>query len=299
MVQIILFFLLMTVCMLLHPEASFQHATIGLTLWFERMIPTLLPFMILSSTAIKLGVSDKIASLFHPLLRVLFKGSKNVSFGLFMGFLCGFPMGARIAADLYENHLISKREAEFLLYISNNIGPIYFCTFALPLIGQQNVPLLLLGMYGIPLIYGIILRYTRFQDMDSNGFADTVTAQKKLTFSDVLLALNDAVNGSVKNMLSLGGYMILFHLLNLIPELFLKENAIYIYPMVEITGGLVAFQDVFPIYSLVMLSFGGLCCLTQTYSCIAATDLSISKYAFHKSVIALLSLMYYTLIFTF
>ncbi len=299
MVQIILFFFLMTACMLLRPEVSFQHATIGLNVWFERMIPTLLPFMILSSMVIKLGVSDKIASLFHPLLHAIFKTSKNVSFGLFMGFLCGFPMGARISADLYENNLISKREAEFLLYISNNIGPVYFCTFALPIIGQKNVLLLLLGMYGVPIMYGILLRYTHFKTMNFDAVNPITKQQKKLTLSDVLTALNESINVSVKNILSLGGYMVLFNMINSLPELFLKENAIYIYPMVEITGGLVAFQDVFPIYSLVMLSFGGLCCLTQTYSCIASTDLNISKYAFHKSIIALLSLMYYTFIFTF
>ena len=52
----ILFFLIMTICILTHSELSLAYAALGLQLWYERMVPVLLPFMILSGTLIRMGL---------------------------------------------------------------------------------------------------------------------------------------------------------------------------------------------------------------------------------------------------
>lgn len=221
---------------------------------------------------------------------------------MLMGFLCGFPMGARVVDDLYLRQMITKREAEFLLAFCNNIGPVYFCSFALPLLKRELVLPYLFGMYGIPLLYGLVLRYTVFRDLSSQSgtyaAAPSLVSceyhRPELSLGEKLLdEMNDSINSSVQSMLILGGYMILFNLLNLIPHILSGQSFTLTAPLLEITGGLGMLQDSRPLFSLLALSFGGLSCIAQTYSCIGNSDLSIGSYILHKCILTLLNAVFY------
>ncbi len=301
-------FLLLLGCILTHSQLSLSYAAMGLSLWFEKMIPTLLPFMILSGTMVRMKLTDRVAMLLYPIVRPLMKIRKNACYAMMMGFLCGFPMGARVVDDLYQRQMVTKREAEYLLAFCNNIGPVYFCSFVLPLLGRKLVLPYLFGMYGIPLLYGLALRYTRFRNLPLPGeeggrpaalaaCEDRAGAAKKASpvpfWEKLLEAVDDSIQASVRSMLSLGGYMILFNLLNLIPHLLFGHPIPALSPLLEITGGLKLLGDAFPLYSLLALSFGGLSCIAQTYSCIGDSDLSISDYILHRIVLTSLSSLFY------
>ena len=96
-------FTALTLCMLLENEKALALSLTGLNLWFEKMIPTLLPFMILSGILIRMNLSDSFARLFAPLLRPLFGLSDSCLYVLVIGFLCGFPMGARVTAESLQH----------------------------------------------------------------------------------------------------------------------------------------------------------------------------------------------------
>ena len=48
-----------------------------------------------------------------------------------------------------------------------------------------------------------------------------------------------------------------------------------------------------PLYSLLALSFGGLSCIAQTYSCISTTDLKLDGYIRHKIILTLVCGIFY------
>lgn len=143
--------------LLRYPALSLEYASTGLNLWFTKMVPTLLPFMILSGIMIRMNLTESFVSLLHPLLHRIFGTSKNGSYTIIMGFLCGFPMGARIVGELYESGKLSRSESARLLYFCNNIGPIYFLSYVVPTLAIQKPLMPLLIMYGIPLLYGVVL----------------------------------------------------------------------------------------------------------------------------------------------
>ena len=89
----------------------------------------------------------------------------------------------------------------------------------------------------------------------------------------LLEALDEAVYAAGRNILQLGGYMIFFNLLNLLPGIFLPDGRVCA-PLLEISGGLSILGDRWPLYTLLLLPAGGLCCLAQTGSCIRNTGLS-------------------------
>jgi len=283
-------FLILTCCILTNSAQSLIYARNGLELWFHSMIPTLLPFMILSGTLVRMGLTDGFVSLVYPVIKPIFHVSKSVCYVMVMGFMCGFPMGAKCVDDMYTRGKIDSREAAWLLAFCNNIGPVYFVSFALPLIGCPNPWLCILGMYGLPLLYGLFLRYTSFRSIQNHA-ADNCSHPS--ASNGLFKSLNEAVYASLQSILMLGGYMILFNLLMLVPGLLLPEGLIYMAPLLEITGGLKLLENRLPFYSLIMLPFGGLSCIAQTYSCIGHSGLSIGEYVRHKWVLTTLTALYY------
>lgn len=302
---ITIFFLLLTGCILTHSSQSLSYALLGLELWFNKMIPSLLPFMILSGIMVRLNLTEKMAMAVYPAVNPLYKIRKNVCYCMLLGFLCGFPMGAKVTGELRERGLLTTREAQFLLAFCNNIGPVYFLSFVLPLLGRRLVFPYLFGMYGIPLLYGLVLRHTVYRDIEMPGITRKdyrsqrelrsceQRPQEKCLWFRVLEATEQSVQASIQSIMMLGGYMILFNLMNLIPHVLLGRPLDILGPLLEITGGLGMLKERLPLFSLLALSFGGLSCIAQTYSCIKNTDLSLSGYIYHKVVLTMLNAAFY------
>ena len=299
-----LLFILLTCCILTHSDVSLYYAILGLELWFDKMVPALMPFMILSGIMIRMNLTKNFIALVYPVIKLIFRVSENVCYAMLMGFLCGFPMGAKTVADLYSRQMISKKEAQFLLAFCNNIGPVYFVGFVLPLLQRELILPYVIGMYGIPLLYGCSLRYTIFKTtINSDNLPHKkinfhkYTDEKKTNTTNpkLLSAVDEAITSSVQSILSLGGYMILFNLLNLLPHILLGHPPTILAPLFEISGGLYLLQQNAPLYTLLLLPFGGLSCIAQTNSCIKNTDLSIADYTLHKIVLTAWTAVYYLL----
>jgi len=306
-------FFILTALLLVYPRECLEYALNGLNLWFQRMVPTLLPFMILSGMMIRLNLTDKFMLIFNPILQPLFRLRPAPLYAIMAGFLCGFPMGARITADLYEHKQITKNEATYLLAFVNNIGPIYFLSFALILLELSVSPKLLIGMYGFPLMYGLFLRYTFFRKKVKKSFqiktyftASTPDVRRKNDLlntrekpANILKALDDSITSAIEGITKLGGYMILFNALNIIPAKFIPNELMagVTLGVMEITGGLKLLGSGTPLISLTLIIFGGFSCLAQTYSVVAKTDLSIRWYFIHKVILTFLVFIYFSVVF--
>lgn len=304
--------LYLIVLLLRYPALSLDYASTGLNLWLTKMVSTLLPFMILSGIMIRMNLTEGFVSLLHPLIHRIYGTSKNGSYTIVMGFLCGFPMGARIIGELYENGKLSRGESSRLLYFCNNIGPIYFLSYVVPVLAIDKPLIPLLIMYGIPLLYGFVLfrapRLCRitlpFSKHNAaygyNDVSDFCAAPAIPPSSPQRMPLLAAVDASVLSGLlgiaKLGGYMIFFNLLNIafVPFQHVNDTLLSLYQcLLEITSGIDhSGQSLFyPI--LILLPFGGFSCIAQTYSMIRQTDLSIRHYIFHKVIqTAITSLCY-------
>ena len=304
--------LYMVILLLRYPALSLEYASTGLNLWLTKMVPTLLPFMILSGIMIRMNLTEGFVSLLHPLIHRIYGTSKNGSYTIVMGFLCGFPMGAKIIGELYEEGKLSRWESSRLLYFCNNIGPIYFLSYVVPVlaIDKPFVPLLI--MYGVPLLYGLILfrapllcripmPFSICNEASghsyTSAFCETHTVHTAAPQRMPLLAAIDtSVLSGLLGIAKLGGYMIFFNLLNIVfvPFRHVNDTLLGLYQcLLEITSGIDhAGQSLF--YSiLILLPFGGFSCIAQTYSMIRQTDLSIRRYIFHKVIqTAITSLCY-------
>lgn len=307
-----LFVLAMVLCLtaliLTFPSRCLSFAADGLNLWFQKMIPALFPFMVLSGIMIRMNLTSSFMSILKPVLKPVFRLKVNCLYAIFMGFLCGFPMGAHVTAQLYERNRVSKKEASFLLAFCNSIGPVYFVSFVLPTIGINRVIPALFGMYGIPLLYGLFLRYFLYErELSLQNEKLSGKAEENQTGEmSFLSALDDSVAAAISGITRLGGYMIFFNLLNIFPFLlFSSPNSWLFAPglckyagcLLEITGGIQAMAKENPVFVLCILPFGGFSCIAQTYSMIQHTDLSLTEYVMHKMIITAICVFYYLFLF--
>lgn len=309
--SILFIFLLLT-----NPVESSRLVMSGLTTWCTKMIPSLFPFMVLSGLLLRTGLSHRLSKILYPVLGTLFRLSPDCIYVIFMGFLCGFPMGANIIAESLSFKRITTREASLLLSFCNNIGPVYFISFVSILCPYYPLWLTLSIMYLVPLCYGLILRHTRYRDIPyyqkichkttHNLTKHHITVHcptAPVTNYSYGRALQDSLQKSITSILYLGGYMIIFTVLQLpfynsyyqLPEPFIHV----LKGLLEISSGITALQPYPELYMIVyslLLPFCGLCCLYQTYAMIKDTPLSLLSYLKHKIAQTLCTIIIYSVI---
>ncbi len=91
----------------------------GLSLATSLLIPSLLPFLVLSELLLSLGVGEAAAGLLARPARLLFGLSPQGTVALLLGWLCGVPVGTVSAVTLCKNGDISKKELERVLLLCN------------------------------------------------------------------------------------------------------------------------------------------------------------------------------------
>ena len=85
--------------MLVKPNETFSGASEGLLLWFQIILPTLFPFMIITNLLVRTNTMFYFSKCLSPILSPLFHVSANGTFAILTGFLCGYPMGAKVTAE--------------------------------------------------------------------------------------------------------------------------------------------------------------------------------------------------------
>ncbi|MBE5853097.1 MAG: hypothetical protein E7299_09180 [Lachnospiraceae bacterium] len=286
----LLIILVLIISIFFHSALSVQYASQALSLWFEHMIPSLFPFMVLSGIIVRKGYSTTFSKPFFPIVGKLYHINPTMCTTMLLGLLFGFPLGAKTIAEQYQYGYLSKKQAEYLLAFCNNIGPIYLLSFAFPLL-QIAGPLLLIHI-AIPLLYGLFLRYTLYRSLPVAAPSDNPQH-----FADTISAIDDSITSACMATMKLGGYMVFFILWNL-PAAFLPHLNILKYTpaLLEITSGLIQNQPA-PYPAMVLITFSGLSCYAQTYTCIKHTDLCFTPYCIHKLIQTSISAIIYGVFF--
>lgn len=303
------FFLLLCICFLFHAKKTSEFAYIGLNTWFNQMIASLFPFMVFMNLMLRTGLSDSFIRPFYYLLRPLLRNTPDAIFVIFFGFLCGFPLGCKSVCSLYQQGRLSRHNAEYLLCFSNNIGPAYMIGFFLGTIKAPHSPLLAIGfLYAVPLLYGILLRYTIYRQVLDREYAYAGRALQQTHRTSILSALPDAINDALTQIAMLGGYMILFNALRIVPHLLFKNLPLFYLltqSVLEISGGLLCVNSLLPdgvtktlgLYAVFV--FNGLCCHFQSFSLMEPLKLSGKKYMLHKIILCSITILFVWLYETF
>lgn len=287
---------------LIFPSDAVGAAARGLLLWYERVLPALLPFAILSNILIYSGYLNCVNRLLAPMIQWLFPVSGNGAFVMLSGFLFGFPMGSKNCAELLKYQQLEKSEADVLFTVTNNISPVFISGYILnqQLAWSKSIPNLtiisLLILYLPPLLVGRLLLARRKPKHGLNYAAhhsqpDAMAKKMPASESKMNFKIIDAgIMNGFETLTRLGGYIMLFSILaSLLAKLPVSPLLTLILTgITEITNGisLLSGSAYSPgakyILAMGFTAFGGLSGIAQTSSMIAGTGLSLGRYCLLK-----------------
>lgn len=286
-VCIFLVVILSFLCMLIFPSETFQGASHGLLLWFQTVLPSLLPFIILSNVLVQTNALYYISNFLHPFLYPIFRISKPACYPLFIGFLCGYPMGAKTIADCTKKGVITKIEGKYLLSFCNNTSPMFIISVLL----MQNikVPSISIGTLIILIISPILCSFIfrRFYKSDTNYIKLQETSYPKLCFH--FHVFDTSILNSFETITKIGGYIILFSILFEYGKHF---PYLYFLPYLEISCGIPYIMSwnlpfsITYILALSLTTFGGCCSIAQSSAMLQGSGLSIKPYIIQKLITA-------------
>ncbi|HBA62651.1 MAG TPA: transporter [Lachnospiraceae bacterium] len=298
--------LLLFFCMLIFPQAVFSGARSGLLLWFETVLPTLLPFIMISGLLISTGAFTCLTRIIGPVIQALFGTSREGSFAVLTGFLCGYPMGAKVTADLYQRGHISMEEASYLLSFCNNTSIGFIINFTLLhglKLTQSPFPCVILLLLS-PFLCSLLFRFYYLRKYRLHSFPERTIHTRKAEIHLDFAQLDHCIMDSFSTITNVGGYIIIFSVLIALLGSF-QVPAMLLAPL-EITTGIQilstlrgSFRMKF-VSIMALTSFGGFCAAAQTSCMVKESGLKLLPYIAEKLITALvtsfLSLLYLYLI---
>lgn len=210
------------VFMLINPVEAFNSAVSGLSLWWEVIVPSLLPFFIGFELLLAMGISNFLRSGLEPLMRPLFALPGASALAVAMGFCSGFPTGAAIAAGLHNNGDISHSEGARLIAFTNNASPLYITIgISAGILGYPQAAAILMPVHYLGnLLIGLLLRF--WPGSHRCCYRASLREPTVQLLSPGLLLKNAAFK-SAANIMLIGCYMTFFsvlsHMILLIPPL--------------------------------------------------------------------------------
>ncbi len=318
--------------LIIFSKTAVNSAVKGMDLWFNIVFPSIFPFLVATEILSNTNFIKTLGVLLEPVMRPLFNAPGCASFPFAVGITSGYPVGAKVIANMKENGLINSRIAERLLAFCNNSSPLF-------IMGAVSIGMLKMPDMG-PLLYichiaaGITIGFIfRFYKLDKKNMlnkkssgnyksSDMLLINNNYSLNNLGSLLTNAVKNSVTSLLMVGGFIILFSvIINLLIETGIIVNLINVfYPIlkytglskeffislfsgfIEITTGLKMLSGLSDIPLNIrlaaisaVLGWGGISVHMQIYSVISNTNLSIKPYLIGKFLQSLIS-AFYTLI---
>ncbi len=211
--SLIIFFIML---LIISNPARYSKSTInGVNLFITAVFPGLFPFMLLTKLLTELGFAFKITNKCGKFTRHIF-GTPPVSlYVFFMSILSGYPIGAKIIADLFEKGQISESDAKKMSVFCTTSGPIF-------VIGAVGV-----GMFSSFEI-GLILYFSHILSSLILGISYHLLTRKKSkepaannqiivsTSGDNIFA--NCVTQTINSIFVVGAYITIFYLITEICE---------------------------------------------------------------------------------
>ena len=262
----------------------------GLALCARSVIPSLFPFMVVTSLLLSLGLGELAAPWLAGLMEPLFRVPGAGSAALLLGLVGGYPIGAQTAAELYRDGLVSREEAERILAFCNNSNPV----FLISVLGAGVFGSVRAGVWiWLIHVFSALLTGLAFRGTGAGARPSRTADRPVFRAMGLIPAFVGAVRSSVSGMLSVCGFVAFFYVLA--------------HPLAALGGRLgpclVGITELFSLTPLLTpdrfgfilaagaAGWGGISVLCQTLAVLEGSGLRLRNCLLGKAVQGLLSLL--------
>lgn len=295
------------IILLISPTIYSKSVLDGLNMFIICVLPGLLPFMLLTKLLTNFGYVQKLSNRLYRPTKLLFNTSGIASYVFIMSILSGYPIGAKIICDLYQNNQISYLDAKKTLSFATTSGPIFIIgSVGATMFGNQIIGVIIyLSHILSSIMCGIIFAGKRLKRTKNENFTN-------LTKVDNILS--SSISDTVQNILIVGTYITIFFLLS---DILINTKIIKIisYPLsivfnklslpdysVAIISGLLEVTRGVKMLSLTpnvisaclscaLISFSGVSIILQSMNFISKCKIKARYFIFVKSVHCILSFL--------
>lgn len=301
----LLTFLVMLFCfgLIFFSSSNIVSVHNALDLFLNAIFPSLFPFLIVSELLSHTFVISLISSKLEPIMKKIFNVPAIAAYPFVMGLISGYPVGAKIVANLRSENKITKSEGDRLLVFTNNAGPLFIIgSIGTSIYLNSSIGFLLYFVHLIScIITGIIFgHFYKVNYRDISSFSSN-----ELSFSSFGEIVGDSIKKAFITLSTVCGFVVLFSLIISMIQTSGIFSTVFrgnIWPeyislgILEITSGIKLISQITStsltpnlIATAFLLGFGGISVLLQVWSVISKTDLSIKPYLLGKIFNGILS----------
>lgn len=216
--------LLVVTAVVTSPSEAFDASMQGLQIWWKMVFPALLPFIMLSQMLTAFGFTHGLGVLLEPLMRKGFRLPGVTGLGLAVGMTGGFPSGADTAARLYQQKLVTGRDAAILASITHFASPMtLFVVIGAAFYEAPAIGYILACIHWISgIIAGILLGRVTLFSKKTTKISELKEQPEPVSALEAMMKakekdgrsfgrlLGDTVSHAVQVLMMTGGYMIIF-----------------------------------------------------------------------------------------
>ncbi|MBQ8227530.1 MAG: hypothetical protein IJZ88_00805 [Clostridia bacterium] len=273
--------LLLIIC----SESAVYGAKIALEICASTVIPSLFPFMAVSSYMIKSGCLAFLGNKCKKVSRFLFDLPGQAGVIFLMSTVGGFPVGSKLVSDCVKNGSLTQNQGKRMLLFCVNPGP----AFVINVVGyfmlgsKRAGVILLIGLCAASFLTGVVSRF----------FKDKSDVKADFEINRDSSPLVNAVSESIAAILSICGWIVMLSvLLNMINVSSLPINLKHWVTMLaEVTGGCRVAVDSFPLpFVAFVLGWAGVAVHGQVFAYISSVGLKYRYFAVSRVFNATLSM---------
>ena len=285
-----LFVIYILFCMILSPSFYLQTTLDGVSAWALNVLPSLLPFVFFTKILSSFGMIEKFSALFSKPIRKLFNAPSLSAYTFLSSIISGYPVGAKVTADLYKSGKISRTDACKMLSFSSTSGPMF-------VIGAVGA-----GMFGNALagyiiftshVLGAFLNGLLYRKIKLKEFDRPLIKKEEQAFN-----LSSALIDTSLSVITVGTIIAIFFVVisSFSPLLSFLPSSVSAFcgGLIEITRGCLDIANATPlslgiILASFIISFGGISTMMQTYALTSEIKMPIKLLLLQKLTHAILS----------
>lgn len=289
-------------------NTNFLAAKNGLILFANNVLPSLFPFFIAAELLQYTNLVYYLSKKFNKLMKPLFNLPGSAVYPFIIGMISGYPVGAQIVCNLYKESICSKEEAERMLALCNNSGPLFvIATVGISFYNSSTIGFILFAIHIFSaIIVGIITSFLSKNNHTKTNYDYSFKIQPSIKFSSLGNILKQSIKNSIKSVLIVGGFITFFSIIisiinntkilyptNLLLSKFFNINYNIINAtsigIIEFTNGLnllshISEKNITLLFSLssLLIGFGGFSVFLQVMGIASSNNLNIKKYLLGK-----------------
>lgn len=277
--------------MVISPAEYMQVTLNGFSAWAFNVLPSVLPFIFLTKILSSLGHIQSFSKIFAKPIAKFYNCPPCASYVFLMSVISGYPVGAKMTADLYQNGQISKADAFRMTSFCSTSGPMF-------IIGAVGVGMLKNAYFGYiifishalgALINGLFYKNIKVKEEEKQDFVQITKPE---------FNIGEIVTDSAISIISVGTiiaiFFVIIHSLTPLYNFFPASLSGVLEGLIEITKGCIDIAANLSFKSTILactfvISFGGLSTILQSMTMLNKLKMPISLFVLQKFTHALIS----------